>query len=240
MNTNAQALIQRIKERLPANVTGIRTDYSISQDGASRRGISIERFGKKNIFILVSPRDRIRSRAEQLLKDNAGVLEKDTTALLDAAHSLTEINDLGAWPLVADRREARHMSKHGIGNRSYKNLPGAEDLWLTVSANLPQIETIHIAEALDETPGRSNSRKSYASFRDRSGEEVAAIQLNQISRQVRDMSFPLSEEDYKNADRRTGRWAHQVGADQKGFIAAMICLLSIDNYFAPTEINLSN
>lgn len=239
MNTTTHALIQRIKDRLPGNVTGIRTDYSISQDGASRRGLSIERFGKKNIFILVSPRDRIRSRAEQLLRDNAAVLEKDAAALLDDAHELTEINDLGAWPLVPDRREARRMSRHGIGGRSFKSLPGAEDLWLSVSANIPQIETIHIAEALDATPGRSNSRKSYASFRDRSGDEVASIQLNQLSRQVRDMSFPLSEEDYKNADRRTGRWAHQVGADQKGFIAAMICLLSIDNYFAPTEINLS-
>ena len=239
MKKDTPALIQRIKERLPANVAGIRTDYSISADGASRRGISIERFGKKNIFILVSPRDRIRNRAEQLLRDNAAVPEKDAAALLDAAHELTEINDLGAWSLLPDPREARRMTKFGIGDRTYKNLPGAEDLWLTASANLPKVETILIAEALDTTPGRSNSRKSYASFRDRSGEEIAAIQLNLLSRQVRDMSFPMSEEDHKNADRRTGRWAHQVGTDLKSFIAAMICLLSIDNYFAPTEINLS-
>ena len=239
MDIQTQALLQRLKANLPERAAGIRTDYSVTTDGASRRALIVEAFGRKNAFVLVSPFEKIRARAIQIMVDNVGVKADAAIRCLEAAHELTEINDVGAWTFQERAREARRMTKRGIGDLEFGAIPGAEDLWLTISANLGSIERIEIIETIDAQPGRGGARKAYANFYTSENVQVAAIQLNLLSRQVRDMAFPASEEDGKNADRRTRRWANQVGADQRAFTAAMIALLSIDNYFAPTEINLS-
>lgn len=231
-------ILSQIFTLLPPKVVGLRTDYLVSADGASRRTLQCEYFGSRHHYCLVSPRPAVRARGLKTLRSSVGVTD-DAIAnrILDLANELGDLNDLGAWPRFVDDEIPRELDTRGKGlvaGGAGALLQQAVD---AIRDGLPGVSAIDLTSATARD-GKGTHRKAWWSLRDSEGEQLVAVSANAIPGLLRSYFLREGEGRFEVADRYLGRWAHQARVDQPGLINAFAALVSLEALVRPTRIRL--
>lgn len=223
---------------LPMRRIGVRTDYIVVPTGANRRVLVLEAHQKANKFALVSSRAGLRERGVAALRNNTALNEDECQAVLNAAEALSEINDLGAWPLVTFERPPRVASSAGVSGCPCAEIPGYQRAFDTIRSALPHVDRVEILESRQDPKG-GGTRKGWMHFYGPGGEQWAAVSTNLLGTMLRDW-FSGNADAYPIADKRLGRWAKQVGADLPAFIEAAMDLRRLDSIVGVSEVRLEN
>lgn len=237
-NSRIDELVARLGELLvPFDCVGVRLDYIVSGNGANRRCLVPDRFGSGARSAIVSSRANMRPKGLKTLRTTLNVPESVGEEVLDVALELSEINDMGAWAFKIDERPPRVVDQHMVGGRRIDSLPGYEADLDNLRDALPQVHTIDIVTHTRHNTQRVVGRKAWFYLYDGAGNQVCAIALNHLATTMRDW---LGDDDQKlsEADRRMGRWSHQVNSDHARFIEACRILLQFDAHLGATKINL--
>lgn len=233
-----QHLLEQLRLRLERyQVVGVRTDYTVSNStGNSLRCLVPEKHGMAVRYAVLSPREGTRRHGVAALEKYLGIKDRaEANAILDMAHELSEINDLGSWPLAVDARPEIVATSTGIGGRAYRRLPGLEQAFRNMGDAMPSISEIVLTMNTGSRKQTLKSTKTWASFRDRSGDELCALTLGQLALSLKKW-FAEGDADRPTADRHLGRWANQVNADQGRFIEAAMELIKFDSILGVTRI----
>lgn len=225
-NQRIDEQLSRVRELVEGfKVAGVRTDYVTTSGGYNRRVVHLERHGTRSRYAFVSPRLYQRETGVRSLTSSLGMPADRAFELLDVVEELSELNDMGAWPLVWDPRPAVNVSLNGFNEEGFDVLPMMEDVVNLIRTTMPEVARIEFFTST-RLVSEENRRLGWAQFYDAHGAQVASISTNLLHSAINyyDMG---SHEDYFLADRRIGRWAHQLGADQDMFIRAADMLVEI-------------
>lgn len=221
---------------MPHKCIAVRTDYRVTEAGVNRRCLVPEAHGRGSHYAFISTRDNVRPRGVHALVHSINIGVADADRVLNAAEALSELNDVGAWPLAIDDRRARVAHESGIESRPYQRLPGFEAAYQNVRDALPQIARVDLTSNTSDI-GKKNSRKAWMHFYDHAGDQVAAIAVNLLATSIKGW-FDDDDVERAKADRHLGRWANQLNADQSRFTEAAMDLLRFDSVIGATSINL--
>lgn len=221
----------------PFGVVSLSTDYLVTKTDAYRRCVVLNRHGKKKAFAVVSKRPEQRENGLKALRAVLGMDASVGNQVLDTAEALSELNDLGSWPMASDDRVPLVATDHGIGSTQYESLPGMEQAFTAIKQALPSLGRIHVLVST-LTENNRNSRKGWMHFYDLDGKQSAAISTNMLATHLRGW-FDLTDQDRRTADRHLKRWATQLGAEQGSFIHAMVSLMTLDTFVGITGVDFA-
>lgn len=222
----------------PFGVVSLATDYLVTKSRAYRRCVVLHRHGKKKAYAVVSRRPEQRENGLKALRAVLGMNADIGDKVLDAAEALSELNDLGAWPVEADERAPLVATETGIGGTPYDQLPAMEQAFASIQSALPRVARIDV-QVSTLTENNRNSRKGWLHFYDAHGNQTAAIATNMLASHLRGW-YDLQDENRQTADRHLKRWATQLDAEQGPFTHAMISLMTLDTFVGITGVDLAN
>lgn len=223
-------------ELLPYGVTGIRFDYLVTDAGISRRILVLDRHGTGNRFALISRREGLREKGIRAMVNNLPMDREQANRVLDLADDLSELNDMGAWPLEITEREPVIGNYAGVGGTPYRDLPGFKRRYNNLLNRLPSVRRIDVQVHIG-TSKKGNSRKGWITFFDCDGVQLASIATNHLATMLRDW-YGTDDKAHAVADANTGRWARQLDVDLDDFMDVAMDLLSFDNLLQVTGLHL--
>lgn len=221
---------------LPQGIVGLRLDYMVTDSQRSRRIVQLERHGASPRYAFLSARPHLRPQGVKAIVNNMRVDADGANQILDLVHQLSDLNDVGAWPLATTDRESVVVTPAGIEGTPFTNHPGFGRRYDHLCRRFKGVSRIVFSANMGETK-KGSSRKVWMSFRDDDGNEMAAIAVNALAKMLRDWYGP-EDAAHAQADANLGRWAHQLGMALDDFMDAALDLLTFDSLQQVTEIQL--
>lgn len=224
MQTSITDLIDSIRADLASSAAiGFRTDYKVTRDGSSRRYLVIS-MSDKDTFAVLSPRPSQREIGAKRVMAAAGVTEDAAMRLLDSAHALSEINDIGAWPVAPARGSVSVvLDDSAVGAVSYSSMPSFSHSYEFLSGLMGSSITsidVHTGSVGGSTERKiKGTRRSWLSFNAHSG-SVCSIAVPRFHAVFRD--WLTGNEDAKDqSDHFIRRWGQQVHVGPGEFASAI-------------------
>lgn len=221
---------------LPLGLVGIRLGYLTTDSDRSRRVLVLDRHGATSRYALISPRPQGRAAGIKALVHHHPIDAPVADQILDLAHELSELNDMGAWPLVSTTRDSVFIGPDGIEGTPFSDHPGFWRRYHNLCGCFPGVERILFTAHIGESK-KGSSRKVWMSFRGADGIELAAVAVNHMATMLRDWYGP-EDAAHSKADANLGRWAHQLGVSLDYFMDAALDLVTFDTMQQVTEIRL--
>lgn len=215
-------------------VIGITTSYEMLDTGASRRRMSLERHGKKQIYYLLSQRDG-RRHAIKMLMATLGLDEAVATRFLELGDELAERNDVGSWCLAPDKAEPMIATGAGISGLTAAERRMCAGKVHRVFKGARVFSRVDVSLSFRTNPNGKESRKLWLSFLDSAGVELAAIGLYDALRLFRELEdAPVVRRS--ELELLSFRWAQQLRMSPKEFRAVLIELAVLQSKFRVTSV----
>ena len=195
--TDLQDILAELKVHLePKGVYAIRTHYRVTSDGASRRHLVLDFPAQAERHLIMSPRTSQRELAMGRMEKYTGITGDQAHRVLDLAHALSEINDLGGWAFTPpdEASERTTMDAHQIAGLEYTRYPDLADLYdlidRRVGGTVSRIEMVNQKMGRGAKPGVRWAAWQY--FYDADGRQIAAHQQHVMN--ILAANFVSSEE----------------------------------------------
>jgi len=241
----AQDLVNRIGEALAGTgVISIRTDYKTTADGANRRYLVLNLAEDQERYALVSPWTGLRAQGIRRLVKYTGLAEEAADQVLDMAHALSELNDIGAWRIGTRDVVPPAVVVDGerMGQQSYGLHPGLAASFDLLSSLLEY--TVAYVDIEVRRAKRSGSgkllypRQSWHTYYDPDGEQIAALSGQHAGREVTEWLSSCDESRRDAAGRYIRGWAKQLKIETSAMAAAFLEVLKLEQFVGVTRIDL--
>lgn len=225
----------------PSGISAIRTDYKITADGASRRYLVLESACDKPRYAVLSPRPHSRRIGIQRVTKYTGLSEQDADRVLDLAHALSDINDVGSWPLGPTKvRAERVLDGSRLGELDYAAYPALARSYDVLNELLDgRVARI----AIDvRSVGRSGRLRRHAwhFYYDHQGFQLSAHSSQNTGSVLNQWMFPQELNIQDAMERQVRGWGGQLGVAPDTMAATFLEVLKLEQFLGVTTVNLDS
>ena len=209
-------------------------DYLRSEVGKNRRVVFIEREGVASFYAKISPREPIRNGGVRTLVNKTGMSEDMANHVLDLIHKLSEINDIGEWPLYEMPGNGQALVDGRLGHLD----DGTEQsMFRPIHQQLEGVlRNITLIRTVANVPVGSRS-KYWFYFYDQEGNQVAAINQGRLRKTAWDyIQGTAGNEDAVKF--RLARWAAQLQTSIGGMLKVASAMTALNTFAYPEIIEL--
>lgn len=244
MSTNSpERIVAQLSDLLaPTGLPAIRTDYKVDSRGFSRRYLVLDSFSEKPRYVLMSPRPHLREIGLARMAKYTELSEEDATRVLDLAHELSELNDIGGWALGPRDPdvEERVASMDGIGHLDYGRFPAlaysVDLLNNLLSEHVSRVEIdIRRVRGGRKEGGR---RRAWHYYYDQDGRQVGAHSSTDTGWRISSWMNSADHEVRDAAERYVRGWGGQLKVSPDAMAATFLEAVKLEQYLGVTRINL--
>src|SRR5690625_355980 len=233
-------LVDEIGQMLmPASITAIRTDYKVTAGGASRRYLVLESEQDKPRYAILSPRPNVRPIGIGRMVKYTGLSEKDADRVLDLAHELSEVNDIGCWPIGPKPDVApRVVNGEGVGELSYAAYPALAKSYDLLNDLLDGRGSRIDIDVREIPSARGMRRQAWDFYYDDQGRQLAALHSRNTGAVLTHWMFPRDEADQDPMERYVRGWGGQLQVAPDVMAAAFLEVIKLEQFMGVTRVGL--